>query len=128
MRTPLVYLAAGAALGIGIVVACSDDSPSDADAAVCECPAAEPPLSGRVVLHTTTVPLPPQSNEGDGRVCDAGGMVLTGGCRFELGSQQITLTESGINVNGTGWSCRWNNPTDTPSQAFVQVACLYPPE
>jgi hypothetical protein len=128
MRTPLVYLAAGAVLGIGIVVACSDDAPSDADAAVCDCPAAEPPLAGRVVLHTTSRALAPQSNEGGIRACDAGGTILTGGCRYELGSQQITLTESGFDDTGMGWQCRWNNPTDTPSQAFVQVACLYPPE
>ena len=44
----LMTLAAGVGVGIALVLSCGDDSPGDADAAVCDCPAAEAPLAGRV--------------------------------------------------------------------------------
>ncbi len=50
-KTWLAALAASFLAGAVFVVACSDDSPGDADAATCSC---EPPLAGRIQASKTT--------------------------------------------------------------------------
>jgi hypothetical protein len=129
MKTPVLLLA-GAALGIAIVVACGDDSPTDADAAMCDCPAAEPPLAGRITIApNATVALSAQSNVTWGRGCDEGEILLGGSCLLETQDPEITLSESGVQTLPglpPAWRCVWNNPTARDNVGEVRVICLAP--
>ncbi len=130
MRTPILLLA-GAALGIAFIFACGDGNQNHVDAApVCDCPAAEPPLAGRIVIEPqTTSPIPAQSSASAGNACPLGATLLSGSCRIQgAGHDQITLSQSGVDVAGQtqGWDCNWYNPTTTAATGTVQVICLIP--
>jgi hypothetical protein len=130
LRTPLLILA-GAALGIGLVLACSDDAPGDADAApVCDCPAAEPPLEGRIVLSVAnTVQMAAGERRSTGADCNEG-ILLTGSCSIENGSStDVTLELAGWLAadNPNVWNCNWHNGSLDPRVGVAQAKCLVPP-
>ena len=115
----------GAAFSAGLILACSDDSPHDADAASCDCPAAEAPLAGRIVERTYTIIV---DADGSGTaLCPPGATLLGGGCTIEAagaGVGTITLFESGPRIGGH--TCRWISTVPNPSTAKATAFCLVP--
>lgn len=119
----------GVAVGALLVIACSDSSSPQADAATCNCPAAEPPLAGRIVEQASTAVLQPanppaQDGRGDvGVLCPAGATVLSGGCHA-TGGPTILLERAFPTENG--WLCAWKNTDTIPITTKAIVKCLMP--
>ncbi len=137
MKT-LVIVTASALAGALVVVACSDDAPppAEADAGVCTCPAAEPPINAtrlhRVEGGLVTVPLASETLAAIG--CPTGELLVGGSCYIELDetAQQVHLKEAGFTPReagspGQGWRCRYGNQS-TLGTAMVraQALCLRP--
>jgi len=120
---PLVV--AGAIAGIAFVLSCSDDSPHSADAAVCDCPAAEPPLADRIVQVEAPATVPPMDEEGGGVICPTGAIALGGGCAASTGAVPEIIVQQSI-PGDLGWSCSWRNPTNQPIAVRAIVRCLKP--
>ena len=126
----------GAALaGALIVIGCSDDSPADADAATCDCPAAEPPITASrvrrvdsmVTLGTNTIAAPLA-------VCPAGELLLGGSCYIDLDNtaREVTLMQSGAEPKAAAdearqWSCHFlNTSMVATAEVRAQAMCLRP--
>jgi len=137
MRSPLLVLA-GAALGVTLVWACGDDAPPvdaavDA-AAVCDCPAAEPPLAGRIVISTgSMVTLPANGTVATGNGCPVPEATLIGGsCYVHSGDgdalANVTLSRSGVeSATDTAWTCTWHSTNPTDLTVSARAVCLLPP-
>lgn len=128
MLKNLALLVAGAAAATTFVIACSDDSPGDADAAVCDCPAAEPPLAGRITRvedRRTSMALIPFAAAN----CPVTATLLGGGC-FTEGNERLTpqLIMSGEPTAGmaTTYSCQWRNSTMVEVTTVAFAICLNP--
>jgi hypothetical protein len=127
----IAMLLAGAAIGAALIVACSDDSPGNADAAVCDCPAAEAPLAGRFSrIRGVDTLLPPNSGTVGVAVCPAGSILISGWCGIENmpGSPpQAALIESGPFPGlPNNWTCNWNNYTLGSATVHAEAVCLMP--
>lgn len=126
----LPAMLAGAALSAGLILACSDDSPHDADAAVCDCPAAEAPLAGRIVERTVDITIAANGGGAGGAACPGGATLLGGGCTVEVpGTAPGTLTqfESGPrNAGGPIYACQWSSTLQSPSTGRATAICLLP--
>lgn len=124
----LALLAVGVVVGVALVVACSDDSPTDADAAVCDCPAAEPPLAGRIVSVRASEAIAPGGAGGAGVACPAGSTILGGACEIQTPDAKILLRESRINRTGTPqYVCLWNSEGATVANTgTAEAICLTP--
>ncbi len=118
----------GAVVGIALVLSCGDDSPPKADAAdpVCDCPAAEPPITGsRIVQVEATTTVPANDRGGADAGCPQGAIALGGGCAAEVGNAPQIVVEQSIPFD-TGWGCDWRNPTNSPIAVRAIVRCLKP--
>lgn len=121
---------AGAVAGISLVIACSDDSPPQADAATCDCPAAEAPLAGRIVTVTTTGRVPPPDPPAeDGREsvaasCPQGATLLSGGC--DAVGAPLSLLEVSFPTDNGSWVCGWKNTDTIPITTKAIAKCLVP--
>ena len=114
-------------LSITASAACSDDAPA-VDASVgCDCPAAEPPLDGRIITETGNGRVFVNSLSFMGESCDEG-VLISGGCRLNVQAPEVVLSESGEGDVGEGWTCAWWNPTDTEYTGSVTIRCLVPAE
>jgi hypothetical protein len=137
MKTLAIVLASSLA-GALVVVACSDDSPTpaDADAGACNCPSAEPPINAarlhRVDSGPVTVPL--ASSAEAVALCPTGELLLGGSCYIDQDetAQQVALKEAGMapeagGTSGTAWTCAYGNQS-TVGTAMVraQALCLRP--
>lgn len=123
----LATLVTGAALGAVVVIACSDDSPGDADAGTCECPAAEPPIAGRVARIRGTVAIDPNAVGVQGAICPAGATLLGGSCRLMDGDPRIVLNDAGIvNGGGQGYQCQWKSSSPVADTGIAEAICLMP--
>jgi hypothetical protein len=126
----LVMLVAGCGLGITLVLACGNDAPAEADAAapVCDCPAAEPPLTPERVMQVDQV----NTVEGEtartiGVTCPEGSIPLGGSCRLDnLDSREVRLVMAFQDQQT--WVCRWDNPTAVSMDGTASVRCLLPAE
>lgn len=117
----------GAVLSAGLILACSDDSPHDADAASCDCPAAEAPLAGRIVERTDTIIISANGQGSGTAICPAGSTVLGGGCTVEAsgaGVGNTALFDSG--PRSGGYTCGWLSTVPNPSTAKATAFCLVP--
>ncbi len=133
MMKTLATLIAGAIGATVLIVACSDDSPSEADAAVCDCPAAEAPLQGRIMrvrgLDAVLAPGGRANAEAD---CPAGAILLSGWCDEvqEAGTQPtIAITKAGASPNQPNlWSCVYKNYSTGGPNTIVhaEAVCLMP--
>ena len=110
--------------GIAFVLSCGDnlsvkanadaaiDAPKAPDAApICDCPAAEPPLSGRFVVVSNTATIPPNFPGGTGVVCPEGSQLVSGSCTQDNPNEPIwnlTLQQSGSWGPGE-WDCWFRN-------------------
>ncbi len=116
----------GVALTLALLLACSDDSPGDADAAACNC---EPPLTGRIVQVESIRTDQSGSNVGTGAACGTNARLLGGGC--ELRGQNVgtlVLNQSGYNDgNPLLYGCQWQNPASiTVETVRAWAICLNP--
>lgn len=119
----------GAVLGAGLVIACSDDSPGDADAAVCDCPAAEPPLAGRIVPVRVQGTIQANGGGGASAQCPSGATILGGSCEQMTLSSQVLLLEARISrttPTAPVYVCEWMNNGATTPVVFAEAVCLMP--
>lgn len=132
---PIAIAACSAIVSITLVLACSDDSPGTADAATCDCPASEAPITNTRVVR---VDGPDVNVDGAGAfagaVCPANAIVLTGGCYVtEEGTGTGALLSSAgpgpvmVSSPATGWQCTYSrNNTGSIVTVHAQVTCLLP--
>ena len=127
MKTLIIALT-GAALACALILSCGDDSGSPADAhTTCDCPAAEPPLSGRIVRVTNTVALAAQDTNHANADCAAGATLIGGGCGLQTADDRIFLSHATPDQGGAeSWGCRWNNPTTDANTGIATAICLMP--
>lgn len=120
-------LVSGAIVGIALVLSCSDNSPRVADAAdpPCTCPAAEPPIPGRVVQIEQATTVPANDIAPGGALCPSGAIALGGGCAAAAGQSPQIILEQSIPAD-IGWACQWRNPTNAPIAVRGIVRCLKP--
>lgn len=130
MRTSsnVVFLIAGVIAGVAFVLSCSDDSPNHADAATCDCPAAEAPIAGRIMVVSNTRVIAANARGGEGIGCPAGAALLTGSCTTQSVNplRDVTLEQSGFYENEDGWACFFKNNEATPVTIKVSARCLVP--
>jgi hypothetical protein len=132
LKTPLACLASGFA-GIALVLACSDDAPPAADAAaVCDCPAAEPPLADRIVtIVGDAVDVPAGDDAQPALSCPEGAKLLSGGC--DIGglasppNSRLYYSAKGSET-AEGWGCAAANPGADTESLRVTITCLMPAE
>ncbi len=125
---PALLVVSGAIAGIALVLSCGDDSPPRADAAdpVCDCPAAEPPITSSRIVQVEKPATVPANDGGVGAaLCPDGAIVLSGGCAAEEGNAPQIILEQSIPGN-ISWSCNWRNPTNSPIAVRAIVRCLKP--
>lgn len=119
----------GAAFAAALIIACSDDSPTGADAAVCDCPAAEPPLSGRIMTVVVPITIPANNRGGNAASCPTGATLLGGGCRNSSDDVRAVLINAGPNrivPTQPGYSCDWISTAPTAVMAQAEAICLMP--
>ena len=118
----LLHVVLGAALALALVLSCSDDSPSDVDAAT-NC---EPPLDGRI----TTLENVQSSATGIVAIaiCPAGGIRLGGGCEIQTqGASSLRLNQAGARNDLPGnYACVWDNPDMSQVTVKAWVTGLVP--
>jgi hypothetical protein len=123
--------AGGAFFGFALLLSCDDDSPSDADAASCNCPPAEAPLLGRTQEFEVSTTLPPANmaptfgKEGGFTRCPEGSVLLSGGCAAAVGAVPDILLESSA-PGSNGWGCDWKNLSNAPVPVRSIARCLMP--
>lgn len=120
---------AGIAVGATLVIACSDDSPSDADAAACDCPAAEPPITGRVMSVTSPTAIGANTSGSQVAQCPAGAILLGGGCRLDLGvdDPQILISVAAPSTAiPNAFACQWVSTSSQTRTAVAEARCLVP--
>ncbi len=125
---PLCASVSAFVLGLALVLSCSDDSPGDADAAVCDCPAGEPPISAqRLVRETATANLPTGVSLA-ARACSRG-IAISGFCELDPNAPfaQMASVDAGLN-SSNGWQCRWRNDGVQATTGTATVVCLVPAE
>jgi len=130
MKTILAALL-GAAVATSLVLACSDDSPGRADAAVCDCPAAEPPIAGRLsTIRGLDGILAANSSANAFAACPAGSTLLTGHCYLvnEPGTPPAAaIRQFGADqLNALIWDCRWDNFNGGSAVIHAEAVCLVP--
>jgi len=128
MKT-LVAIVSGAVLATSLILACSDDSPSDADAAACDCPAAEAPLVDRLVtIRGLDDTLPANARSGAIASCAAGSTLITGHCLIvdSAGTPpNAALREFGP-LDALRWGCSWDNFNGGSAVIHAEAVCLVP--
>jgi hypothetical protein len=125
--TSLAYLVGGVVLGVALVVACGDDSPTDVDAAdaACNCPAAEPPLSGRITRVRADNNLSPGAGGAAAASCPAGALALGGSCEVAATDTNVVLLSSRFVAEG--YRCDWSTVNATMARTgTAEVVCLSP--
>lgn len=129
---PVLVFFAGATCAAGLIIACSDDSPHDADAATCDCPAAEAPLAGRIT--TTRGANATLEVSGGGQAiatCPAGSILLSGSCHLVQdggGPAAASLLDGGpSDIDPSSWGCNWRNGPGFTATIHAEVRCLIPP-
>jgi len=113
--------------GAVLVVACSDDSPGRADAAVCDCPAAEPPVPARIQWITRQVSVNGMATNAVVAPCPSGAKALGGGCSGS-GLDAFTILEAEPVASGAdqGFSCAWRSTQAAAETATATAICLVP--
>jgi hypothetical protein len=126
--TWLVGAASGAVLSLTLVLACSDDSPGDADAALCDCPAAEPPIAGRIMVVQASNPIQVGTGGQQTVFCPAGAVVLGGACDVTTDDPEVQVQKSAfVRDAQQGYRCRWSAVNATMANTgTAEAICLVP--
>ncbi len=128
MKT-VIAVFSGATLATAFILACSDDSPADVDAAVCDCPAGEPPVPTRLTVVEGS---PESAAPGSAlaiALCPTGAKVISGGCFVdEAAANDITISGFGkLELGGQeGHECRWYNNHSQAQMVHAEATCLVP--
>jgi hypothetical protein len=133
---------AGTASGIAFVLSCGDNLSVKAsvDAAVdasrapdaaptCDCPAAEPPLTGRFMTISRSWTIAANVNDVETAVCPEGSELITGSCTQDLLNpiRNLILRRSGFYTFGVReWVCLYHNNEPFAVMLRVSVICLKP--
>ncbi len=131
-RRDLVIFTSGLLFGLALLLSCDDGSPSDADAAACNCPPAESPLIGRTQEFEVSTTLPPANmaptfGKKSGSIdCPGESVLLSGGCTAAVGTVPDILIESSYPLGNGGWSCSWKNLSNDPVPVRSIARCLMP--
>ena len=127
----LMYSIVGAVFATGLILACSDDSPDDADAAVCECPAAEPPIPSRLTkVRGLDNALAANSGAFGLATCPAGSTLLTGHCYVV--NDPGTPPQAALRgfapdpTDARTWICEWANFNLGTAVVHAEAVCLVP--
>jgi len=134
MTPPTGRAAAPIALAAAaLLAACAGDAPAldgaAGDAAGCSCPAAEPPLAGRIVTRTQTVTIAAMGTAVAAGGCPSGATLLGGGCRLES-PDDIRLLQAGPErsvPDQPGYLCQWLSFSATAGTVTGEAICLLPP-
>ena len=118
----------GLAVGVILLLSCADDAPGQADAAACQCPAAEPPLAGRIQRVTNTSTILANDDGGVNAGCPDGALIIGGACATspEAGVYNVVLQYSHQSDSGRVWVCRFHNNEAMPIDIRASVYCLVP--
>jgi hypothetical protein len=124
-------LLSGVAAATAFFVACSDDSPGNADAADCNCPAAEPPIATRIMrVQGDLLTVPAQTNRATAATCPDGAMLLSGSCQQDSLDVETFLISAGADVEPgtpTAWLCEWSNRRPAGDVTVrAHAVCLMP--
>jgi hypothetical protein len=138
----ILLLMTGATSGVAFVLSCGDnlsakvnadaaiDAPKVLDAApTCDCPAAEPPLSGRFVVFSNTATIGANAFGSQTASCPAGSQLISGSCTQDLLNplRNLTLQQSGFFENSPSvWWCNFRNNEPFPVTIRASVICLQP--
>jgi hypothetical protein len=122
----------GIAIGISLVLSCGDDSPRRVDAAdapMCDCPAAEPPIAARIMETKLDDVIPANATHRIRGVTCPGvppAMALNGGCTADIPVNGSIVLEQSAPGEGIGWLCSWSNPSNVDVPVHAIVRCLKP--
>ena len=138
----ILLLMTGATSGIAFVLSCGDnlggnatadaavDGPKAPDAAPnCDCPAAEPPLTGRFVRYSNTLTIEANNIGIQGAGCPVGSQLISGSCTQDLVNPvpNLTLRQSGFfEISPNEWVCSFRNNEPFPVTIRVSAICLQP--
>lgn len=131
LTSSILLVLVGMAAGMAFVISCSDDAPGKADAAVCECPAGEPPLAGRFITVEAVKLFAANEVNAVEIVCPTGSQLISGSCtQAATGPQSAPnnfLLESGFYPNNKNvWFCSFQNSA-VQERSFRGIAiCLKP--
>ncbi len=128
ITSSVVQLLVGMLTGVVLVLSCGDDSPGNADAAACDCPAAEAPIAGRLVRVSDTQVINPGSTSAEGAGCPEGGLLISGMCTNDpiTSGADLTLQQSGASDNLQSWTCWFKNNSLSPVTVKATAICLMP--
>jgi hypothetical protein len=126
----LIASLTGFVAGIALVLACGETGPQLADASgaqVCDCPASEPPLAGRVVIerYENVVEIAEGgTSAGAHRECsNPEAILLAGHCFRQSGT--VFLREAG--ARGNVWFCEWGSEPGPARRGLgISLNCLEP--
>jgi hypothetical protein len=130
LRT-LVASLTGFIAGIAFVMACGENGPQVADASdgqVCDCPPAEPPLAGRIVVEryerVAEIAEGEESANAHRECSNPNAILLSGRC-FAENTGGIVLRSSG--ASGNVWSCTWGTQPGPARRGLgISLNCLEP--
>lgn len=141
---PMLLLMSSATTGIMPLSSCSDGQRVGIDAMVdapemlsatstCDCPAVEPPLTGRLMVDSQVVTLGGNEDRSIIKLCPQGAMAISGGCNFEDPflriKRDVVLREAGLIYDSTGpaaWRCTVRNNESALFTYEIFVLCLVP--
>jgi hypothetical protein len=128
ITSSVTLLLAGMLAGMVLVLSCGDDSPGKADAAACDCPAAESPIAGRIKRFSNTQTVAAGSASFQSAGCPQGGLVLSGSCTNNAPSgPDLTLQQAGsYDDTSQGWNCFFKNNSAVPVTIKATAICLMP--
>jgi hypothetical protein len=138
----ILLLMTGAATCFAFLLSCGDDlgvkasadAPSAPDAVrTCDCPSAEPPLAGRLVVQEVISILDSNQQGSTHIFCPGDARPISGSCTVDMPvpDKDVTLRESGfiamgILDNRPAWRCSFRNNEPTQIQFKIAVLCLKP--
>lgn len=137
MRNGIGLIVIGFMTGVAFIIACGDDSgPADARAQdasnVCNCPPPPQSIDSRLRRYQMSKTATIATFQEDSiemnclqltQIPDS--KALWGGCRAVTGG---VVVQTSAPAGDTGWSCEWNNPTESPrtAQLTAYITCLLP--
>jgi hypothetical protein len=133
----------GLSSGIALVLSCGDNLSvqANADAAIdiaktpdapptCDCPATEPPLTGRFIVITSTRTLPANGTSANSALCPVDSQPIFGSCTTDQlnPSRNVTLRQAGFfEFSPREWLCFYRNHEGIPVTYRTSAVCLKPP-
>jgi len=143
----ILFMLSGATAGIAFVISCGDNWHLGADAAVdatadapkapdaapgCDCPAAEPPITGRLYFDSSIAGVDGNQEQSVGRFCPPGAIAISGSCKLSTPifnpRKDVILREAGL-IYGpvpSGWRCTVRNNESETVLYEIFVLCLKP--